>query len=302
MIISTWRDPYNAGFSPTKPKEVEFQPGLTVLVGCNGAGKSTLLLNMKEHCKKNNIPYMYYDNLHDGGRNAMESLFHEGSESSIFEAVNLWTASEGEAIKTNFGRKGSTFKEFIENGYVNNREYQFFRAFQGIDDDVIDHIPSKDRVFLFDAIDSGLSVDSVIEVKALFDLIIEDYKNADRNIYLIISANEYELARHSRCFDVNAGEYIEFSDYEEYRNFIISSRKRKEKRYIQQKKWRERQKVKELKDYAKIKALQDKKMAEYNEKYKDTKLPKYDWHLREIEDMTKDFLRRARFISEKDVQ
>ena len=48
ITINTWRDPYDAGFTTTKPKQVSFQPGLTVLVGCNGAGKSTLLMNIKE--------------------------------------------------------------------------------------------------------------------------------------------------------------------------------------------------------------------------------------------------------------
>lgn len=47
MKVKTWRDPYDAGFSPTRSKEIELKPGLTVLVGCNGAGKTTLLLNIK---------------------------------------------------------------------------------------------------------------------------------------------------------------------------------------------------------------------------------------------------------------
>ena len=66
MKIETWRDPYDAGFSPTKPKEIELNSGLTVLVGCNGAGKSTLLLNIKEYVKGQNIPCYYYDNLSSG--------------------------------------------------------------------------------------------------------------------------------------------------------------------------------------------------------------------------------------------
>ena len=37
-IIKTWRDPYDVGFSLCRKKEVEFLPGLTVLVGCNGSG------------------------------------------------------------------------------------------------------------------------------------------------------------------------------------------------------------------------------------------------------------------------
>ena len=46
--IKTWRNPYDEGFSTCRRKEVEFKPGLTVLVGCNGSGKSTMLKNIKE--------------------------------------------------------------------------------------------------------------------------------------------------------------------------------------------------------------------------------------------------------------
>lgn len=30
ITIKTWRDPYESGFSPTKLKEVMFEPGVTV--------------------------------------------------------------------------------------------------------------------------------------------------------------------------------------------------------------------------------------------------------------------------------
>lgn len=61
-IIKTWRDPYDAGFSTCRKKQIEIQQGLTVLVGCNGSGKTTLLHNIKSELKKEDIPVFYYDN------------------------------------------------------------------------------------------------------------------------------------------------------------------------------------------------------------------------------------------------
>lgn len=300
MIIKTWRDPYGAGFSPTRPKEIEIQPGLTVLTGCNGAGKSTLLLNIKEHCNKNNIPCMHYDNLHDGGSNAMSSLFYFGDYEG---GADLFTSSEGESIKINIGMKSSTYKDFIRNGYVNDIQYRLNQAFtKNFGENTVDIIECKDRFFLFDAVDSGLSVDSVVEIRDLFNLMLEDNKDLDRNIYIVIAANEYELARNADCFDVNAGCYIRFSDYEEYRKFIIKSRVIKEKRIEKQEVWREKQKVKEIAKYKKVKAKQEKLLQKYWEEYKDKEPPKYDWELREIEDITKDFLRKARFLRKEDVE
>lgn len=77
-IINTWRDPYDAGFSTCRKKQIEINPGVTVLVGCNGSGKTTLLHNIKECVKKENIPVFYYDNEKDGGRNSIsESMFYD---------------------------------------------------------------------------------------------------------------------------------------------------------------------------------------------------------------------------------
>ena len=295
MIIKTWRDPYNAGFTPTRPKEIELKTGLTVLVGCNGAGKSTLLLNIKESCKINNIPCLSYDNLTDGGSNALGALFVDGD---IVGGVNLWSSSEGECIKTNLGRKTKLFQEFIDKGIVNDKAYRFAKIFS----DKEDVIKSKDRVFLFDAVDSGLSVDSIVEVKSLFNVVINDFKDSDRNIYIVITANEYELARNSECFDVNTGKYIRFKDYEDYREFIIHSRKRKEVRIDRQVAWREKQKSKEIKKYFKIKEIQKQKLESFRIQELNGERVSY-WDKRDVENMDKDFLRHtARFISENDIK
>ena len=160
-------------------------------------------------------------------------------------------------------------------------------------------------MFLFDAVDSGLSVDSIVEVKKLFDMMLETNKDTDKNIYIVIAANEYELARNSDCFDVNAGKYITFKDYEEYRAFILKSREHKEKRIDQQEVWRQKKKENELAKYKKIKALQDEKLAKFTAKYKD-QLDDLPYSLKIERDriigIAKDFLRHARFISEEDVE
>lgn len=299
MIIKTWRDPYDAGFSPTKPKEIEIQPGLTVLVGCNGAGKTTLLRNIRSYCQENEIPCIHYNNLQDGGQNALRDvLFYGNYEEGSF----LFNASEGESIKQNLGRKASGFSEFIQLGYVNDREHKLKLAFQSLPEDTVDIIECNDRVFLFDAVDSGLSVDSIIEVKDLFGLMIDQCKDTDKDVYIIIAANEYELARNSDCFDVNSGSYIRFNDYEDYRSFIIKSRQLKEKRLDKQEKWRIRKRELELAKYYKVKAKEDALIEEFKSKHDMNNLSWSQKHeLDNITRLTRDFLRSARFISEKDI-
>jgi len=293
LVLKTWRDPYDAGFSPTTPRTVEFHPGLTVLVGCNGAGKSTLLLNLAEFCRKSEIPYLEYDNLKDGGGNALGELFYQGNYD---EGAYLFSSSEGESIKANLGCKARLFAEFIKSGIVDDTSYRIFKAFS----DKEKSFDSNDRVFIFDAVDSGLSVDSIIEVKTMFDLVLEDNKDSGKNLYIVIAANEYELARNSDCFDVNAGKYLHFADYEDYRTFIINSRKKKEARIEKQIKWREKQKEKERKQFYQVKAKQEETLEKLHLKKEQGKYVS-SWEEHDAEQMLEDFFRHSRFLSKKDV-
>lgn len=211
LKIKTWRDPYDAGFSTTRPKEISINEGLTVLVGCNGAGKTTLLMNIKDQCRTDNILCLYYDNLKEGGSRAFEAaVIHK-----IELANALYNASEGEAVKINFGTVAAKIRQFLKMGLASKNKKL---------------LENNRRVLLFDAIDSGLSVDSVVEIRNVIDLILDDAKKIGIKVYIIISANEYEMARKAPCFDVASGKYVELQDYEAYRDFIINSRKRKDKR------------------------------------------------------------------------
>lgn len=301
MLIKTWRDPYDAGFSPTTPKEIELHTGVTVLVGCNGAGKTTLLQNIKDHCSKNNIPCHLYNNLNEGGFNSISELFYNHDYA---EGAFLMSASEGECIKANLGRNSSLYKNFFQNGIIDNRKNRLTMLFNENADKLSSTLKnSKDRVLLFDAVDSGLSVDSIIEVKAMFDNIIKDVENYKVNIYIIIAANEYELARNSDCFDVNSGKYLRFSDYEDYRSFIIKSRVKKETRIGRQTIWREKQHTKEIEQYKKLVDKYKEKRKSFLANIKDLNNLSCGerWQLRDLIRPVEDFERSSRFITSEDI-
>lgn len=46
-----------------------------------------------------------------------------------------------------------------------------------------------------------------------------------------MSFNSYELCNEEYCFDVYNGKYITFSNYDEYRTFILEQKKIKDQRY-----------------------------------------------------------------------
>lgn len=298
MIIKTWRDPYDAGFTPTKPKEIELQQGLTVLVGCNGAGKTTLLMNIKEECKINKVPCHLFDNLHDGGNSSVLGSilggYKEFETDNLSFGASLWTASEGEGIKMNISRQSSLYKEFLKTGYFRTKTNKFLLSLR---DDKDNEITDNKRVLLFDATDSGMSIDSVCEIKGLFNLVLEDAKKDNKELYIIIAANEYELARGEQCFDVNDGKYLTFSDYEDYRNFILNSRKKKEKRIDKQIIWQEKQKVKEEKEYEKLKEKTLEKYQKLKEKRKKENRELRSWDIDDVRRELDDFIRHCRFLN-----
>ena len=223
-------DPYDTGEKLFTKKEFTFEPGVTVLVGCNGTGKTTLLQHLEEQLKKDGVPVKSYDNLRDGGSRSISSAaFFQDFE---FVATAA-TSSEGENIVMNIGKMASSLRPFIQTGETrgqsNKLAMAFARAVWGDENKDGEKEVPKERWLLLDAVDSGLSVDNIVDVKEhLFKTILEDAGDCD--VYILVSANEYEIARGENCFDVRNGKYITFKDYEAYREFILKSREKKDAR------------------------------------------------------------------------
>lgn len=195
------------GFKLYSKKTITLKQGLTVLVGCNGIGKTTLIYQIKDYLQNKDIPVILFDNLKNGGSSSVsEAIYHN----NIAFASTAFSSSEGETIILNMGNFASKIGNFVRKNKNDGK---------------------KEIYILADAIDSGLSVDNVVEIKKyLFDTIIEDCKKNDMELYLIVSSNEYELARNENCLDVYNCKYINFENYEQYREFIINTSEIKKKR------------------------------------------------------------------------
>lgn len=197
-------DAYGEGIKMYNKATIELVPGVTVLVGCNGAGKSTLLKQLYGIVQKENIPCVMFDNLKDGGSNARSKAGFYGD--ITFLATSM-CSSKGENIALNMGN----FAKMIESMFRNN--------------------PNDNEYWIFaDAVDSGFSIDNVVELKdELFKLILDIHK--DKEVYIVITANAYEMARGEQCFDVINGKYVSIKSYEKYRSVILKSRDKKDARY-----------------------------------------------------------------------
>ena len=199
------RDPHEEKDYLYTKKSVEINPGVTVLVGCNGCGKTTFLDIVKKDLDKNEIVYKAFNNLTDGKSNMMQKAVMQ----QRFDLVSsLMSGSEGENIVTCIGEIAGQI------GYL---------AY---------HKAKGEIWILFDATDSGLSIDNICEVKEyLFDTVIKDCNSRNIEAYILVSANEYEMASGENCLDVQHMKYVTFKDYDDYRSFILKSRKQKDKRF-----------------------------------------------------------------------
>ena len=232
---------YDEDYDLYKKRSITINEGVTVLVGCNGSGKTTLLHQIKSQLKKENIPFVSFDNLHDGGSRAISSAGFHGDFGFMSAAMS---SSEGENIVLSLSKLASTLRAFIKTGESQSENDRFSRnmakALWGNETEKEQKVPPNERWILLDAIDSGLSVDNVVDLKeCLFKTILED--DFDGSIYIVISANEFELCRGEHCFDVYNGKYVKFSNYEKYRNFILKSREIKDKRWQKEEDPKEKQ-------------------------------------------------------------
>ena len=82
---------------------------------------------------------------------------------------------------------------------------------------------NKKGIFLlFDGLDSGLSLDKIYKLKQeLLDFIIKTDETNDFKIFIICSANSFELSKGYDCVDVKTQEHIKFNNYEEYEKYFM---------------------------------------------------------------------------------
>lgn len=204
------RDYYDKKDYVYRKGQIDIQSGLTVLVGCNGCGKTTFLNHLRRELEEDsNVELVTFNNVSEGGHAAMDKAMFYGDTSFVMRAA---CSSEGERIRQNLEKIASACG----------------KAFRSI----LKSDSKKELWVLLDAVDSGLSVDNIVELKEdLLHLLIGDCESQGIEIYILASANEYEMARGEKCLDIQNGKYVKINSYEQYRQLVLKTRKYKDKRY-----------------------------------------------------------------------
>ena len=221
------RCPYEKGDTLFLKGSVEIPEGLTVITGCNGSGKSTLLYDIEGKYKANHDWYIVsYREKEDGRGNSMSSYLYMGDYRAI---ASVFGASEGEAVFRNYANK--VYQEiatFRDTKIINkNPEKNALLRYKYVRMD-----KSKNLLVILDGIDSGVSLDMTIDIKNFLHTILEDLHTRipEIPVYILVSSNSWEFCEGERCLDARSLKFREFSSYEEYRKYILDSRKKKDHR------------------------------------------------------------------------
>lgn len=213
FIFTTGVDPVDSGRRLYDRKEVIISNdnAITPLVGCNGSGKSTIIHILHDALVRSGYPVVYWDNLKDGGHNALEEVGYSGD---FVKLSGMITSSEGENILRNSSKPIELTLGLVCGKYTRDEHMQ-------------PYVDTNHIFLLLDALDSGFSIDNICNIKSHFDQIIELSKQNNKHVYIIVAANSFEVARNCKCWDVQHSKYVEFgTNYEAYREFIIKSRER----------------------------------------------------------------------------
>ena len=142
--------------------ELELEEGLTVIAGCNGAGKSTLLSDIKLFCKEREQLAVYLDCVTKFQSADLNYVTDFAPETVMMKA---WR-SEHEHYE-------GMFAEWV--GRVRPSD-----KFKG-----------KTVFILIDGLDSGGDVTNFQRHLDLFDLMVQDAKERDIHMYLLVTCNNF---------------------------------------------------------------------------------------------------------------
>ena len=221
------RCPYEKGDILFLKGSVKIPEGLTVITGCNGSGKSTLLDIIEKRYKGNDDWYIVsHREKEDGRGNSVSSYLYMGDYRAI---ASVFEASEGESVFRNYANKVYQEIAAFRDTKITSRNPEEIGLFRY---KYIRMDKAKNLLVILDGIDSGVSLDMTIDIKNFLHTILEDLhiRIPEVPIYILVSSNSWEFCEGERCLDARSLNFKKFSSYEEYRKYILDSRKKKEHR------------------------------------------------------------------------
>lgn len=196
-----------------KPCAFTFEPGVTILVGANGAGKTTLVERMRDALKREKTPNVAL--IKDSLDHEIEAHYEFARDiDALVTLIDRNHMSEGQGAK-------STFDFLLPKVRV------LMRA----------NIESNERWVLIDGMDSSQSIDQLRGIAKSLDSICEE-ASRDVTPYVIVTTNNFELARDRHCLCVSENVYTTPKTYRDFSAAVMrSARYLKKRRAVSDRQW-----------------------------------------------------------------
>lgn len=198
-------------------------------VGCNGIGKSTLIGQI---CQDNDtsLCHFAYNLLDDhNGQSFFVRLFsgqtEEGKEPNTFylpidRQSSAWGVGDNALLEKSISCFMSTGESLAHN----------LGPCLAIVRKELPRLKGKEIYILLDDLDVGVSIDAIADERRVIDLIARDLEANGTRYAICVAANNYELARGLECISCVDLSPTSFASYDEYRDFILSTRRWKDAR------------------------------------------------------------------------
>lgn len=219
LEFTVYKDPIEEGQYIYKKSKFWLKPGVTCLIGCNGSGKTTLFNSIydimqindnksdDDKTKLHNVKYVRLNNYSYGPKELMQEAMFIGDMSTVISQAQ---SSEGEQIVGCLCRHASSLG-------TNVRSLE----------------KGSHLIVSFDAIDSGLSYDNIVDVRNhLFSPMLDDAKKRGINLYILVATNTYALcddASYDKMF-IHNFKHIKVNSYKSFVKYVIKSREIKDSR------------------------------------------------------------------------
>lgn len=228
MKFEIEREPYQEGDKLFKKKVLELEPNsISCFVGCNGTGKTTLIREIKDNLRKLKAQEIKAD-------------FYHNAFGGIFSDLRGKKEKQSDIVYLDFDKRTDTsFREndyFINAGIVATSSTgegvvsRFGRHLQVIGN-VVRSLKDKTIFIFFDDCDAGTSIDMIQDIKDCFQLIMYDCIKNNNTFYIVLTANSFEFCKDLDCISVHDFKHKQFKTYNQFKKFVLNSRKLKDKRF-----------------------------------------------------------------------
>ena len=199
------------------------------LVGCNGLGKSTLIRQICQDSDTSLCNFAHNLMADYDGRSAFARLFSDPSE-------------EGKEPSTFYlpVDRRSSARGFGEEALIAEISSNFMSTGEALAHDLgpclaiirkeLPRLKGKEIYVLLDDLDVGVSLDAIADERRVIGQIARDLEANGTRYAICVAANSYELAKGLECISCADLSPVSFGSYDEYREFILSTRRWKDAR------------------------------------------------------------------------